>query len=243
MNKFIIGFILTSIAGLSTILGYFTIFLPFKKSKLIAFALSMSSSVMITLSIVDLLPSAFTYLSNYNVIFKLLLILFFMIFGIFLSNYISHCSNETDNLKKIGIVSLITIIIHNIPEGIITFIVSGINLNLGLKLCIGIGLHNIPEGISIAIPLYYSTNKKIKTFIVVLIASLSEIFGAIICFIFFKNIINNFIIGITLSFVAGVMLNISIKELLKESFKYHEILIVIIGLIFGFVTMLISHIL
>lgn len=103
---------------------------------------------------------------------------------------------------------MIAITLHNIPEGIITFMVSGVDINLGIKLALAISLHNIPEGISIAVPLYYATRKKLKTFLIVLLAGLSEIFGAIICFLFLKNIINDFFIGICFSLIAGIMINI-----------------------------------
>ena len=237
MNKFISSFILTSMAGLSTVLGFFMIFLPFHKKKIIIFSLAFSSSVMVTISIIDLIPSSFNYLKDYNFIFKILLILFFIILGVFLSNYISH------KIKKIGIVSLIAIILHNIPEGIITFMVSGVNISLGIELAIAIGMHNIPEGISIAIPYFYATNKKFKTFIIVLIAGLSEVLGAIICFIFLKNIVNNFFIGICFALISGIMINISLTELLPEALIYKNKKLVVIGLVLGCLVMIISHIL
>ena len=243
MNRFISSFILTTLAGLSTIIGYFIIFIKSDKNKIITFSLAFSASVMFTISIIDLIPSSFIYLSAYNFFFKILIIIFFVLVGIVLSNYISSkVDNNSNNLKKIGIVSLIAIILHNIPEGIITFMVSGVNLSMGIELAIGIGMHNIPEGISIAVPLYYSTNNKIKTFLIVFIAGLSEIFGAIICFIFLKNIINNFIIGISFSLISGIMLNISLNELLPESMSYHNKKLLYSGFILGSIVMIISHI-
>lgn len=245
MNKFLASFVLTSISGLSTILGYFIILFKIKKEKIIAFSLAFAGSVMLTISVIDLIPSSFYYLREYNIIFIFLIFVFFLILGIFVSNFISHRVEEknNNNLKKIGIISMIAIILHNIPEGIITFMVSGVNFHLGVELAIAISMHNIPEGISIAIPIYYSTNNKFKTFIVVLIAGLSEIIGAIICFLFLKNIINNFIIGICFSFIAGIMINISLTELLKEAFEYKEKKIIYKGLIIGCLIMIISHIL
>ena len=242
MNKFIISFILTSLAGLSTVLGYFIIFLKYNKEKIITFSLSLSSAVMLTISIFDLLPSAFNYLSKYNFLFKILVIIFFFILGVFISNIISHSiTNDTNNLKKVGIVSLIAIILHNIPEGIITFMVSGINMHLGIELAIGISMHNIPEGISIAIPLYYATKKKITTFLWVVIAGLSEILGAVFCFIFLKDVINDFFIGMIFSFISGMMINIATFELFPEALSYHYKKYLIIGFIIGSLVMIISH--
>ncbi len=141
------SFILTSIAGLSTLLGYFIIFVKSDKNKIIAFSLSFSGSVMLTISIIDLIPSSFSYLNQYNLIFKILVFFFFFLLGSFLSSYISHKAGcDSNNLKRIGIVSVVAIIMHNIPEGIITFMVSGVNFFIGLELAIAISMHNIPEG-------------------------------------------------------------------------------------------------
>ncbi len=243
MNKFISSFILTSLAGLSTIIGYFIIFFKIDKNKIITFSLAFSASVMFTISIIDLIPSSFMYLSSYNFFFQILLIIFFVLLGIFLSNYISHMAdNSSSNLKKIGIVSLIAIILHNIPEGIITFMVSGVNFKVGIELAIGISTHNIPEGVSISIPIYYSTNNKLKTFLVVFLAGISEVFGAIICFIFLKNIISNYLIGIISALISGIMINISTKELLPEAISYKNKKLLYLGIILGSIVMIISHI-
>lgn len=237
------SFILTSLAGLSTILGYFIIFFKGDKKKIITFSLSFAAGVMLTISVTDLIPSSFNYLSNYNLVFRLLLMSFFFVLGVFLSFYISlKVPSGEDSLKKVGIISMLAIILHNIPEGIITFMVSGVNFNLGIKLAIAISLHNIPEGISIAVPLYFATKKKFKTFIYVLISGFSEILGAVLCFLFLQNLINNFLIGCVFSLIAGIMINISLSELLPESLKYQKKKLVFFGFFIGFLVMFLSHI-
>ena len=245
MKEILSSFILTSLAGLSTLIGYFIIFIKGDKNKIIAFALSFASGIMLTISIIDLIPSSNGYLKNYHIIFRFLLMIFFFIFGVFISSYISKKVeiNNQDSLKKVGIISMLAIIIHNIPEGIITFMVSGIDFKLGIKLAIAISLHNIPEGISIAIPYFYATKKKLKTFIFVLISGLSELLGAIICYIFLRNLINDFIIGCIFSLIAGIMINISLSELLPESFKYKNTRTSYLGFVIGIIIMILSHIL
>ena len=121
--------------------------------------------------------------------------------------------------------------------------VSGVNITLGIKLAIAISLHNIPEGISIAIPYYYATRKKLKTFLLVLISGLSELLGAIICYIFLRKLINDFIIGCIFSLIAGIMINISLSELLPESFKYKNTRTSYLGFVIGIIIMILSHIL
>lgn len=243
MEKILPSFILTSLAGLSTIIGYFIIFIKGDKKKIISFSLAFASGIMLTISITDLIPSSYQYLSYYNIIFRCLLMSIFFIIGLIIASYTSKkIDNFSDNhLKKVGIISMIAIILHNIPEGIITFMVCGVDFQLGIKLAIAISLHNIPEGMSIAIPLHYSGQKKIKTFMIVLISGLSEIFGAIITYLFLRLFINDYIIGFIFSLIAGIMINISISELLPESFNYEHHKLSIWGLIIGSVVMIISH--
>lgn len=243
MNNIISSFIITSLSGLSTLIGYLIIFINGDKNKVITFSLSFASSVMLTISIIDLLPSSYSYLNDYNIIFKLLIMLFFFILGIFLSHYLSTKVEYESSLKKVGIISMITIILHNIPEGIITFITSGMNFNLGLKLAFAISLHNIPEGISISVPYFYATKKKLKTFLIVLVSGFSEILGALLCYFFLSNLINNFLLGCIFSLTAGIMINISLFELLPESFKYNNEKLSYLGFIFGVFVMIGSHIL
>ena len=128
---------------------------------------------------------------------------------------------------------MIAIIIHNIPEGIATFLTTTSNLNLGLKLTIAIAFHNIPEGISISLPIYYSLNNKKKAFLYTFISSISEPFGAFLCFIFIGPYVNILFLGFLFSLISGIMLYISIYELLKESLSYNKKYLTIIFYLIG----------
>lgn len=240
-------FILTTLAGLATLIGSLPIFIKIKnKDHLIAASCSFASGVMISISILDLIPESIRYLSKYfNSFIVISLSFIFLILGIIISmlldNYIDKVSNSS-SLFKVGILSMFAIILHNIPEGIVTYIVSNKNIILGFSICIAIALHNIPEGISIAIPIYYSTKSKKKALIYTLIASLSEPFGAILTQLFLINYINDFILGLLFSFIAGIMIQISSSKLLPTSNEYNKKYSKIFFII-GFITMLISLIL
>ena len=117
---------------------------------------------------------------------------------------------------------MIALMIHNIPEGIITFITSSININLGISLSIAIALHNIPEGILVSIPIYYSSNSRLKAFLCTFMSGISEFIGAIIGYLFFKNISTNYIIGFIYSLISGLMLYIAIYEIPIFLKKYNE---------------------
>ena len=152
-------------------LGIIPILFNFKdKDKVIISSLGFASGVMIATSFFDLIPESYNYLiSTYNAIPSILFIVIFFVIGILLSSYINKNINTiNNNLYKVGITSMLAIIIHNLPEGIITFLTASVNKSLGFSLFIAITLHNIPEGISIAVPIYYSTKSKIKAFLYVL---------------------------------------------------------------------------
>ena len=239
-------FILTSIAGLSTLLGTIPIFFKIKnENKLIASACAFASGVMLSISLLDLIPESLKYL-NFKGIYTILIVIIFITIGIIFSFLIDKSVDKinNNNLYKVGILSMIVIIFHNIPEGIITFIVSNKNIILGLSICISIAIHNIPEGISIAIPIYYSTKSKIKAIIYTLVSSLSEIFGAIITYLFLSKYINNTIIGIILDITAGIMIQISINKLLPTGNNYNKkqtTIFFIIGFIFMIFNLLLNN--
>ena len=237
MNNNLYSVFLTSLAGISTTLGYFVIYFRGNKNKIIMYSLSLASGVMICISLIDLIPSSFNYLNHFFIIFKILIISLFIVFGFFLSSFFDKHVNINDSLYRIGIISIVGIILHNIPEGIITFMVSNVNHDLGLKLALAIAIHNIPEGISIAIPIFYSTKNKFKTFLLTFISGISELLGGLVCLIFFKNGISDLLLGIIFAIISGIMINIGIS-LFMESRRYSSKSF--LGFIIGFIIMIIS---
>ena len=219
MSNFYLVFIITFLSGLSTIIGAFIIYLDkINKERIISISLSLSSIIMIYVSVFDLLPNSYNYISKtYETIPTLMLIIIYMLFGILLVYYVNSKTNDKSSLYRIGLLSAIALIIHNIPEGIITFISSTKNLKIGLHLALSIALHNIPEGMAISVPIYYSTNSKKLAFLYTSIAALSEPVGGLISFLFI-NTINDYLFAIILSFTAGIMIYLS-KELIIENIK------------------------
>jgi len=210
-------FLLTTLAGLSTLLGTLPIFFKIKnKDFIIGAACSFAGGVMICISILDLIPESIKSLNKYtSPLFTILLSFIFIILGILASSLIDNFVEKTSkksSLFNVGIISMLAIIIHNIPEGIVTFIVSEKDILLGISICLAIALHNIPEGISIAIPIYYSTKSKFKAIMYTLISSLSELFGAIITYLFLRNYISDIILGFILSLTAGIMIHLSFNK-------------------------------
>ncbi len=241
MNSIRMAFFLTTIAGLSTMLGTIPIFIKLKnENKIIAGSLAFAAGVMICVSITDLIPESIMMLEeNYNGALTILLSFLFLMIGIISSNFIDKTLPTTTKnipLYKVGVISMLAIILHNIPEGIATFISTTKDTALGLSLTIAIALHNIPEGISISVPIYYATKKRGKAFLYTFISALSEPLGAILTYLFLLPFINNVILGLLFSFIAGIMIQISMSELLPTSTSYQvpklTKLFFIIGVIF-----------
>ncbi len=231
-------FILTIIAGLSTLIGLLPIFIKFKNEfNIISASCSFASGVMLCISILDLIPESIKNL-NYNIILSFSFLLVGIITSYLIDKFVDKI-NKSSNLFKVGILSMIVIILHNIPEGIVTYIVSSKNIVLGISICIAISLHNIPEGITISVPIYYSTKSKKIAFLYTFISALSEPFGAILSYLFLSKYISNYILGLLFSIIAGIMIQISINKLLPLSNNYNNKLSKIFLLI-GFITMLIS---
>ena len=243
----IIALIITTIAGLSTVIGGCIVFFKIKnKEKFISFCLSFSLSVMITISIIDLLPSSFIELnSNFSLIKSIIItVVLFMVGAILVSildRNIKVNKSKDSNLFKLGILNMIALMLHNFPEGIATFMTSYSDLSIGISLSFAIMMHNIPEGISIAVPLYYSTGKKGRGILYTFISALAEPLGAIIAFLFLKEYINMLTISYVLIIVAGIMITISINELFPEAIKYNERMQIKLGMILGVVVILINH--
>lgn len=217
------GIVVSLIAGLSTIIGFFSIYIKGSKNKIIGRSLSFAGGVMIMLSIIDLIPSSITNLEEQsNYILAVIHSFIFFIVGFVIIYIIQNNVQEKEGLYKTGIISMIGIMVHNIPEGIATYVLSTIDLKLGILLAVAVIMHNIPEGIGIAIPVYYGTHDKKKAFIYTLVSGLSELIGAVVSFIFLYKFINNTIMGILYAIISGLMIYIGYFELIKNSKKYEN---------------------
>ena len=246
---FLMPLLISSVAGLSTVLGSLVIFFKWKReniNKFINFCLSLSLIIMIGISITELIPEAsFSILTEFKLAKGILLSLFVFLIGVFsvyfLNKKIEKSSSSDLDLYRLGILSMLALMLHNLPEGIVTFLSSYQNMELGIKISVAIMLHNIPEGISIAVPIYYATGSKKEAVKKTFLSGLAEPLGAILAFIFLKNFITDTMIGIILLFVAGLMITLAIHELLPKALNYHENTYIILGFLVGIFLLLINH--
>lgn len=244
MENVYIPLLLSLIAGISTVIGSLLIFIKIKRiGEFIVFSLSFSLGIMFLISIFDLVPSSLpVIINNYGYFYGIIISLLTFLLGYLsiskINNRIENKSNK-NSLYKIGILSMISLMLHNFPEGIAVFISAYTNVSIGIRLCIAIMLHNIPEGVAIAVPLYYSGVGKSKTFFYTLISGLTEPLGALLTYLLFKKYINDIFLGFVLLFVAGLMISLSLNDMLKEAISYNKNKYILIGILLScFVTAL-----
>jgi ZIP family zinc transporter len=261
-ENFLFAFGLTVFAGLSTGIGSAMAFLSKNfNPKFLAGSLGFSAGVMIYVSLIEIFPKAkdsLTLLYGPKQGYWLTVIAFFG--GIALIALIDWVVPSYENphelknfdysdsdyaihnkkLMRMGMFSAIAITIHNFPEGLATFIAALQNPALGVSIAVAIAIHNIPEGIAVSVPIYFATKSRKRAFIYSFLSGLAEPFGAIVGYFLILRIFNEAIFGIIFASVAGIMVYISLDELLPTAEEFGEHHVAIYGLIAGMALMAIS---
>lgn len=266
MSEVILAFLLTLFAGLSTGIGsLIAFFAKTTNTKFLSFSLGLSAGVMIYVSMIEIffkakdsLTSGLGETNGYWVT----VVSFFagMLLIAFIDKFIPKFSNphevkkvedmkpsglniEKQKLMKMGLFTALALTIHNFPEGIATFISALEDPEVGIAIAVAVAIHNIPEGIAVSVPIYYATGSRKKALKFSILSGLSEPLGAIIAFLILMPFLNDIMFGIIFAMVAGIMVFISLDELLPAAKKYDEAHISIYGLMLGMVIMAVSLIL
>lgn len=143
-------------------------------------------------------------------------------------------------LMRIGMMTALALALHNFPEGIATFVSALNNVSLGVTIAIAIALHNIPEGIAVSMPVYYATGSRSKAFWYSFISGVVEPVGAILAYFILMPFLNEMVIAILLSGVAGIMVFIALDQLLPAAEQYGQHHISVYGMVAGMALMAIS---
>jgi ZIP family zinc transporter len=158
-----------------------------------------------------------------------------------------HDHGAHHKLLRMGLFTALAIGIHNFPEGLAAFLAALQNPGLGLAIAIAIALHNIPEGISVAVPIFYATGDRKKAFLYSALSGLAEPIGAIIAYVAIRfflggstGVIPPEFMGVLFGGVAGIMVYISLDELLPTSRAYGKGHDSLFGLVAGMLAMALS---
>jgi len=144
-------------------------------------------------------------------------------------------ARKTAYLKQLGIITAVGISLHNFPEGMAVYVSCMKGVAVGMPLTLAIAAHNIPEGIAVAAPIYEATGSKSQAFWYSLLSGLCEPLGAVILAYFCSAFINEYVIQCLLAAVSGIMVYMSVCELLPAVYKYVKPKKAAISLILGMV--------
>ncbi|MEA1960661.1 MAG: zinc transporter ZupT [Bacillota bacterium] len=253
---------LTIFAGLSTGIGSMIAFFARRTNTVfLSFSLGFSAGVMIYVSMVEILPEAQKAAVNVwgdmglwaaaggffaGMILIALIDLMVPAFEnpheprLIEDMYQENSSNTDKKLFRTGSLAAIAIAIHNFPEGLATFVSAVQDPSLGIVIATAIAIHNIPEGISVSVPVYYATGDRKKAFVLSFLSGLSEPVGALIGYLILLPFINDGLFALLFASVAGIMVFVSLDELLPAAREYGEAHHSVYGIIAGMMVMAIS---
>ncbi|MCX6673545.1 MAG: zinc transporter ZupT [Methanothrix sp.] len=235
---------LTLFAGLATGIGsLISYFIPKPDMRYLSVSLGFAAGVMIYVGFVDLFFSAKAVLGlGYaNLFFLCGLVLIYL-----LDHLIPHIhmdgqvDSQCNRLYRSGIMTTIGIAIHNLPEGMTVALVSLADLRLGIPVAIAIAIHNIPEGIACCIPLYCATSDRKKSCLLSFAAGMTEPLGGVVAVLLLYPFLNAWILAAASALVAGIMVFICFDELIPIANKYGSEHLTNLGIIVGFIIMMIG---
>ncbi|MBM4103992.1 MAG: zinc transporter ZupT [Planctomycetes bacterium] len=257
------AFGLTILAGLSTGIGSTLAFFAKRtNTRFLSVALGFSAGVMIYVSMIEIFAKARIALENavgarpgYWITVAAffagiaLIAIIDKLVPSFENPHEMHLAEEMNDraaaekqrkLHRMGLLTALALGIHNFPEGLATFASALKSPHLGVAIAVAIAIHNIPEGIAVSIPIYYATGSRQKAFFYSFISGLAEPVGAAIGYAILFKFFNDVVFGILFAVVAGIMVFISLDELLPSAREYGEHHLSIYGLVAGMAVMAIS---
>ncbi len=259
----LIGFALTLFAGLSTGIGSAIALLGRRtNTRFLSLALGFSAGVMIYVSFVEILvkgkdalvaelgeaPGAWAAAAAFFGGILLIAVIDQLVPSAENPHELHRVEEmeepaEVDHdprLLRMGVMSALAIAIHNFPEGIATFASALQDPALGLTIAVAIAIHNVPEGIAVAVPVYYATGSRRKAFLYSFLSGLAEPVGAVLAYLLLIRFFGDVLFGVLFASVAGIMVFISLDELLPAAREYGEHHLSIYGLVAGMALMAVS---
>ena len=258
---------MTLLAGLATGVGsLIAFFAKHTNTKFLSVSLGFSAGVMIYVSFVEIFQEAQVSLEGIlglrmGTIVNVLAFFGGMLLILLIDKLIPEDKNpheikmveeENEPVKKVvnkaalmrtGLFTALAIAIHNFPEGLATFVSALQAPEIAYPIVIAIAIHNIPEGIAVSVPIYHATGSKRKAFIYSFTSGLAEPLGAVVGYLILMPFMNEIMNSIIFSAVAGIMVFISLDELLPSAQEYGEHHLPIYGLVAGMIVMAVSLIL
>lgn len=248
----LVALFLSFLAGAATSVGGLLAFV-IKKENLAALSLGLgfSAGVMIYVSFMEILPQASESLSAVyggktgewisTGIFFGGIVLAWLIDTLLPSHHVEeHTLDQSAKLKHLGLFTALALAVHNFPEGLATFMASMKDATLGVSIAAAVAIHNIPEGVAVALPVYHSTGSRSKAFWYSALSGMAEPVGALLGFLLLRSLLGERAFGVMFALIAGIMIYISLDELLPTAHEYGEGHKVIWGVLGGMMIMALS---
>ena len=261
MDNLLIAFGLTLFAGLSTGIGSALAFFTKRtNTAVLTTSLGFSAGVMIYVSFVEIFVKAQDSLVSYlgdgpgtwvtvgaffgGIIFIAIIDKLVPAMEnpheIHLLKHAEHPGHDHGKLYRMGTFTALAIAIHNFPEGLATFTAALKDPSLGIPIALAIAIHNIPEGIAVSVPVYYATGNRKKAFWLSFLSGLAEPVGAAVGYLILLSFFDDLMFGIIFAGVGGIMVFISLDELLPTAEEYGKHHLAIYGLVAGMAVMALS---
>lgn len=239
--------IMCALAGLSTgIGGLIVAFTGIPDDRKMAFSQGFAAGVMLAVSVMDLLPETFAtyyvYMPFVTAI-KAVLALFFCGWtagAATASMVIKDNAADSDivhTVRRTAAITIMVMVMHNLPEGILTVFSSSHSMEKGIKITMAVALHNLPEGIAVASPVLYLTGKSVKAFAYSLLTGMAELAGGVTAYFLLKGIMTPALLNGIMPVVAGVMCQAAICEMIPAGGKISDFQHTLYGIITGILAM------
>lgn len=263
-STILFAFMLTLFAGLSTGIGSaLAFFTKSTNTRFLSISLGFSAGVMIYVSMVEIFQKSreslmMVYDEKLGTIYTVISFFAGIAFIAIIDQLIPSRENPHEirkvedvndpstpqknnkKLYRMGVFTALAIAIHNFPEGLATFAAGLTDPAIAISIAVAIAIHNIPEGIAVSVPISYATGNKKKAFLLSFLSGLAEPVGALIGYFILINVFNDTVFGVLFGSVAGIMVFISLDELLPTAQEYGEHHLSIFGLVAGMAVMAIS---
>jgi zinc transporter, ZIP family len=240
-NNLLLAFALTTFAGLATGIGSaLAFFTRATNTRFLSGALGFSGGVMIYVSFMEILPKSLAELTAGHgqvtgTWYAVLAFFAGMSLILIIDRLVPAYENpheprlieemrgpapQPENLLRMGKMTALAIAVHNFPEGLATFFATLSDPAIGVSIAIAVAIHNIPEGIAVAVPVYFATGSRRRAFYLSFLSGLAEPLGAVVGFLLLAPFFSPTLFGLIFAAVAGIMVFISLDELLPTARQY-----------------------
>lgn len=222
------AFLTAALAGLSTGLGGLAVFLVRRPDRRVtAFSMGFAGGVMTAVSLGDMLPHAAEgYLAVTTPLRAAGASASLLALGLLAGFLLDRCvpeagelaSGERGGAVRAAVVVAVSIVLHNLPEGILTMCAGYADPKLGLTLALAVAMHNVPEGVAVAVPVWRASGSRAKGALCALASGLAEPLGALLVFFPVRRFLTPLFLDGLLALIAGVMLYVCAAELFPQGY-------------------------